>query len=100
MCRNRLRSGYFVEIPDELKTPGDSIRIACDDHPWEIAQVFLAENRFAGVTDANGRFSLGRVLPGTYTIELWHETLGRSKTQASVKWGEVTELNLSMGSPQ
>lgn len=62
-------------IPIAFKKP-EVIRVDCDLHPWMRAWVVVAEHPFYAVTNDRGEFLLENVPPGTYTLQLWQETLG------------------------
>lgn len=50
------------------------VRIQCDaGHSWMNGYVHVVNHPYYAVTDADGRFSLTDVPPGTYTIKMWHE---------------------------
>jgi hypothetical protein len=46
--------------------------------------VYVAEDPYAVVTGKDGRFSLDRVPPGTYTLKVWHEVLGTKERAVTV----------------
>jgi hypothetical protein len=48
----------------------------CDVHGWMNAYVGVLDHPYFAVSDADGKFDLKGVPPGTYTIEAWHEKLG------------------------
>jgi plastocyanin len=48
----------------------------CDVHGWMNAYVGVLDHPYYAVSDANGKFELKTLPPGTYTIEAWHEKLG------------------------
>ena len=48
----------------------------CDVHGWMNAYVGVLDHPFFAVTDAEGKFDIKGLPPGTYTIEAWHEKLG------------------------
>jgi hypothetical protein len=48
----------------------------CDVHGWMNAYVGVLDHPFFDVTEADGKFELNGLPPGTYTIEAWHERLG------------------------
>jgi len=81
-------------IPITLRRP-EIIRIDCDLHPWMRAWVVVAEHPFYSVTNERGEFALENVSPGTYTLQLWHETLGVVKKDLAVSDG-VTAVTLEM----
>ena len=56
----------------------------CDVHAWMHAWVGVLDHPLFGVTSSNGRVTLAGVPPGTYTVEAWHEKLGRKTQQVIV----------------
>ena len=49
----------------------------CDVHGWMNAYVGVMDHPYHAVTDADGKFDLKDLPPGTYTIEAWQEKPGR-----------------------
>jgi Carboxypeptidase regulatory-like domain len=50
--------------------------ILCNVHPWMRAFGFVFSNPYFAVTSETGKFEIGNLPPGTYTIEAWQETYG------------------------
>lgn len=51
-----------------------------------------------GATDGSGRFQMGGLAPGTYTVQAHHPSFGQaSYRQIAVHSGRVTALNFSLG---
>jgi hypothetical protein len=67
-------------------TPEVMIPFKCDVHAWMHAYIGVVNHPYFAVTGSGGTFELKTLPPGTYTIEAWHEKLGR-QTQ-SVTLGE------------
>ena len=63
----------------------ERIRVTCDVHSWMEAWIVVTEHPYYAVSDADGGFTLTGVPPGTYTLRLWHETLGEAEQQVTVK---------------
>ena len=57
--------------------PEVMIPFKCDVHSWMSAYVGAVAHPYFAVTGKDGTFELKTVPPGTYTIEAWHEKLGR-----------------------
>ena len=57
--------------------PEVMIPFKCDVHPWMSAYVGVVSHPYFAVTGSAGTFALETIPPGTYTIEAWHEKLGR-----------------------
>lgn len=57
--------------------PEVMIPFKCDVHSWMSAYVGVVSHPYFAVTDKAGTFELASVPPGTYTVEAWHEKLGR-----------------------
>jgi plastocyanin len=57
--------------------PEVMIRVKCNIHSWMHAWVGVVAHPYFAVTGADGTFEFRDLPPGTYTIEAWHEQLGR-----------------------
>jgi plastocyanin len=83
-------------IPIAFRKP-ETIRIDCDLHPWMRAWVVVAEHPFYAVTNDRGEFALESVPPGTYTLQVWHESLGVVKKDVAMSDGDgVTTVTVEM----
>jgi plastocyanin len=51
------------------------VRVFCDIHSHMSAFILVFAHRYFAVTDAEGRYRLDSVPPGTYTVAVWHETV-------------------------
>lgn len=63
------------------------IKFKCDVHPWMSAYIFVMENPYFGVTDANGSYSIPNLPPGKYTIAAWHEKYGEKTMEVTIASG-------------
>jgi hypothetical protein len=59
---------------------------------WLVA----TETPYFAVTDNNGSFKLTDVPPGSYTVEVWHEKLGKSSQKVTVKAKEEAKVNFEI----
>lgn len=64
----------------------------CDVHRWMRAWVGVLDHPFFAVTGADGSFSLTGLPPGTYTIEAWHEKLGRQTQTVTIGASEAKDV--------
>lgn len=56
-----------------LNAPG-LLELVCDaGHTWMNAHLFVTSHPYFAITDAQGRFALTDVVPGSYTLRMWHE---------------------------
>lgn len=53
-------------------TPG-IVRVFCDIHSHMSAYILVFAHHYFAVTDNEGRYRIGDVPPGTYTVVAWHE---------------------------
>ena len=60
-----------------FNAPEVMIPFKCDVHNWMHAYIGVVAHPYFAVSDKAGTFELNTVPPGTYTIEAWHEKLGR-----------------------
>lgn len=88
----------FRKTMDATFPKPETIRVGCDVHPWMVAHVVVTETPFVAVTDQNGAFSISGVPAGTYTVSIWHESLGEQTQQITVAEGKKTDLSVQMAS--
>jgi plastocyanin len=83
------------KIPKRLIKPG-VIKLKCDaGHAWMEAYIVVAENPYYAVTAADGKFTLGDVPPGTYTLRAWHEQLGTMEQKVTVETGATAAADVT-----
>ncbi len=82
-----------------VRRPG-VIKMLCDVHPWEVAYVLGFEHPYHVISDARGRFALDQIPPGSYTLGLWHETLGRRSREVRLGPGAHLKLELAFPAPK
>ena len=49
------------------------VQVFCDIHSHMSAYILVFTHRYFAVTDASGRYEIGRVPPGAYTLTVWRE---------------------------
>ena len=67
----------------------------CDVHGWMNAYVGVMDNPYYAVTDADGKFELKSLPPGTYTIEAWQEKLGPMTQTVTLGPKDTKEVNFT-----
>ncbi len=60
------------------------IPVKCNIHNWMHAFIGVVDNPYFAVTKDDGSFTLPNLPPGTYTVIVWHETLGTQSTTVTV----------------
>jgi hypothetical protein len=83
--------GLKLGVPLDEAGP---MRLKCDaGHTWMSAWVVVKPHRFAAVTRPDGTFRLEGVPPGRYTVELWHEKLGKKTLPVTVVAGAEARVD-------
>ena len=71
------------------------MEVTCDSHPWMHGFIQILDHPYGVVTNAKGEFSIKDVPAGTYTIEAWHEALGKVKmANVKVESGKASKIKL------
>jgi hypothetical protein len=84
-----------------FSSPEVMIPFKCDVHSWMIAYVGVVPHPYFAVTGNEGTFELKTVPPGTYTIEAWHEKLGRQTQSVTIGEKDAKDLTFTfkVGAP-
>ena len=75
--------------------PEVGITFRCDVHPWMTSYVSVFDHPYFAVTADGGKFTLKDVPPGTYTLEAWHERLGRQTQQITLGDKEARQITFT-----
>ncbi len=73
----------------------ENVQVRCDVHGWMSAWIIAVEHPYYTVTDSSGEFDISNVPPGTYTVNIWQESMGLASTEVTVKAEEEVEMNYS-----
>jgi len=92
---NKAQPKFKKVMTEKFEKP-EIIKLTCDVHSWMLGWVAVMPNPFFGVTDASGNAKIENVPPGKYTVEAWHETLGKQTNEVEVKAGQPTKAAIEM----
>ncbi|HVB34615.1 MAG TPA: carboxypeptidase regulatory-like domain-containing protein [Patescibacteria group bacterium] len=81
----------------KFQLPEIMIPVRCNVHPWMKAYVGVVENPFYAVTGTDGVFTLKGLPPGEYTVAVWTATFGTAEHHVTVRAGETTTADFTMG---
>jgi hypothetical protein len=92
---NKAQPKFKKLMTEKFEKP-EMIKLTCDVHSWMLGWVAVMPSPFFGVTDANGATKIDNVPPGKYTVEAWHETLGKQTKDVEVKAGQTAKVAFEM----
>ncbi|MDA1001462.1 MAG: carboxypeptidase regulatory-like domain-containing protein [bacterium] len=84
----KMKKTYFSK-------PG-IVSVKCDVHDWMSGFIVAADHPYYAVTGPDGSFKLDGVPAGSYTVEVWHETLGTQTMKVTVKGGADAKAELTL----
>lgn len=93
---NIAQPKFKKSVTQKIDKP-EIINLKCDVHGWMNAWLFVSETPYFSLTDNSGGFKLTDVPAGTYTVEVWHETLGKTSQKVTVKAKAEAKVNFEMG---
>jgi hypothetical protein len=92
---NKAQPKFKKVMAEKFEKP-EIIKLTCDVHSWMLGWLAVMPNPFFGVTDTSGNAKIENVPPGKYTVEVWHETLGKQTKEVEVKAGQATKVAIEM----
>jgi len=92
---NKAQPKFKKVMAEKFEKP-EMIKLTCDVHSWMLGWLAVMPNPFFGVTDGNGVAKIDNVPAGKYTVEVWHEMLGKQSKDVEVKAGQVTKVAIEM----
>jgi plastocyanin len=70
------------------------VTVRCNVHPKMEGFIVVHTNPYLAVSDAEGGYTIGDVPPGSYTVRVWHESLGTKDVPVTVREGQVAPVNV------
>jgi plastocyanin len=92
---NIAQPKFKKSLEQKIDKP-ETFEIKCDVHGWMSGWLVATANPYYGVTDNSGSFKLTDVPAGAYTVEVWHEKLGKSTQKVTVKAKEDAKANFEL----
>src|ERR687892_121008 len=92
---NQAQPKFRKTLDVKIDKP-EAIEVKCDVHGWMQGWLVATESPYFAVTDNSGAFKLTDVPPGSYTLEVWHEKLGKSTQKVTVKAKEEAKVNFEL----
>ncbi len=83
------------KLPKTFEYP-ETIKITCDVHKWMSAWLIVQSNPYYAITDASGNFKLEGVPAGTYTVQAWQESLGKTTQEVTVSADGETKADFEL----
>jgi plastocyanin len=86
----------FKKTMDVKVDKPEAIEVKCDVHGWMHGWLVATENPYFALTDDSGNFKLTDVPAGTYTVQVWHEKLGKTTQKVTVKAKEDAKASFEL----
>lgn len=71
------------------------IEIQCDFHLWMHAYIFVMDHPFFCVSKDDGAYAIDGLPPGEYSLEAWHEKLGKKRQTITVSGADLVDVDFT-----
>jgi plastocyanin len=89
----RYEAGHSKSV--RFDRPG-VVRVFCEIHSHMNAFILVFGHPFFAMTDADGRYRINNVPPGTYSLVAWNEGDSSDPRQVTVPDGGATEIDFTV----
>ena len=72
------------------------VRVDCDVHGWMEGWVYVVDNPYFAITDADGKFNITDIPPGTYKLVAVQSLTGPNEQTVTVTAGKPTNLTIEL----
>jgi plastocyanin len=72
------------------------VRVFCDIHSHMSAFIVVLSHPYFAVTDADGRYRIDGIPPGTYSVAAWYEGDTRDRGTATITDGGAVDLDFTI----
>ncbi|MFQ5685007.1 MAG: carboxypeptidase regulatory-like domain-containing protein, partial [Candidatus Binatia bacterium] len=90
--------GQTIDVSRKIRRTG-LVEVKCDAHDWMHAWLLVTDHPYYAVTDADGKFTIEDIPPGTYALRFWHEQLGVQQQEISITAGGETQAHIAFAAP-
>jgi hypothetical protein len=70
-------------------------KIKCDVHGWMKSYMVVLPHSYHGVSGMDGKYTIGNLPPGSYTVVFWHEKYGSQEQNVTVGAKESKTVDAS-----
>jgi plastocyanin len=78
-----------------FRSAGLMIPVRCNNHPWMEAFLNVVKNPFFAVSDAQGKYEIEGLPPGTYTLVAVQEKLGTQSQPITIQSDQASTANFA-----
>ena len=82
-------------LPEEAVEVAEIYPVKCDIHEWMNGYFAVVETPYAAISGKDGSYKIANIPDGSYTINIWHETLGESEHEVTVAGDTTLDIELS-----
>ncbi|MFQ5686394.1 MAG: carboxypeptidase regulatory-like domain-containing protein [Candidatus Scalindua sp.] len=83
------------KLPKTFEFP-ETVKMTCDVHKWMTSWLIVQANPYYALTGADGKFKLEGVPAGTYTVQAWQESLGKTTQEVTVNAGGEAKADFEL----
>jgi len=92
-------AGSMPPTKHKFDKPEIMVPFKCEVHGWMNAYVGVVSHPYFAVTEADGKFALKGLPPGTYTIDAWQEKLGDMTQSVTIAASESKDIMFTFKAP-